>query len=89
MKLALPALVQVVLQTPVTKNQQWQDLDRNIGKPGLETVQMQNLFAMRGGQDHAEGTKHTLRNFAGGDTRVVMWTIDDCVLKALFAETRL
>ena len=66
MKLALPALVQVVLQTPVTKNQPSQDLDRSIGKQSLETVQMQDFFVMRGEQDHAGGTKHKLRNFVRG-----------------------
>ena len=64
-KLALPALVQVVLQTPVTKNQPSQDLDRSTGKQTLQTVQMQDFFVMRGGQDHARGTKHRLRNFVG------------------------
>ena len=62
-KLALPALVQVVLQPPVTKHQPSQDLDRSTGKQTLRTVQMQDFFVMRGGQDHAEGTKHKLRNF--------------------------
>jgi len=64
-ELALPALVQVVLQTPVTKNQPSQDLDRSTGKQTLWTVQMQDFFVMRGGQDHARGTKHRLRNFVG------------------------
>ena len=34
-KLALPALVQVVLQLPVTKHQPSQDLDRSTGKQSL------------------------------------------------------